>query len=124
MKGFWHIVDAVMATVVIIGFLMVTTGTIIVVPEDSGFARVPYSLLRGLDEKGVLRNHTVSMNTQALENEISMFSYNHSVQICDSSNTCTGNVPSAKNVWIGTYFISGNNSFDPHTVKLYLWRSS
>lgn len=122
MKGFWHIVDAVLACIILIGFLVTLSGTIIITPENSGFNRLPYTFLKGLDEKGVLRNHTVALDTQALEDEIILYSYNHSVQICDSSNNCTGSVPSSKNIWTGTYIISGNHTYDPYTVKLYIWR--
>lgn len=122
MKGFWHIVDAVLATVILLSFLIIASRAVLVTPEETRLNRIPFTVLNGLDNKGVLRDRVVAMDAAALEGEITQFLYNYGIQICDAENNCNGTVPSAKNVWVGAYFISGNHTYDPHTVKLYIWR--
>jgi hypothetical protein len=119
-KGFWHIVDAVLASIIIISFLALM-GRGVIAPQPQGMDALAYDLVRGLDERGLLRSHAVTLNSTGLDSHVVLHGYSHSIRICDHSGNCTGSVPAADNVWTGNYLVAGNHTYDPHSVKLYIW---
>lgn len=121
MRGFWHIVDAVLAAVIIIGFLTSVSRTFVITPEPESLNERVYDILQGLDDQGVLKGYAASMDASGLNSEIMFYSKNHTIEICDSAGTCTGTRPEASNVWAGSYITAGNNSYQPRLVRLYLW---
>ena len=112
--------EAVIAGMIIIIFVMnISSGMhgLALQPDMSGKG---YIILSNLDVQGKLRNYTTARDFAGLESEIEIFGYNHSVQICDPSG-CAGSMPDAGNVWTANYIVAGDISFDPATVKLYIW---
>lgn len=121
MRGFWRVLEAVVAGVVLISFLTVITATKIWLPETPSSNERAYAILEGLEKSGMLRNYTVALDTEGLNSEVSIYNYNHSVQICNLEGECNGTRPSAGTVWTGSYIIAGENNYTPYEVKLYLW---
>ena len=119
MRGFWHTLDAVIACMLMMGFIVAIGRVGMVPPEDLGTKA--YVVLKGLDDQGILRNYTVNLDTDGLDTEVGIYSYNHSVRICDHSGSCTGTIPEALNVYTGDYIIAGKDTYQPHTVRLYIW---
>ena len=121
MRGFIYTLEAVIAGIVIISFLAFLAyepPTVI----DEGLNLKSYEILEGLDNQGLLRSYVVDENVSGLNSQITFFSANHTVQICNVNGACNGTIPNGSNVFTGTYIIAGDNDYNPHYVKLYLWR--
>lgn len=119
MRGFWHTVDAVIACILMMGFILTIGSQAVVPPEDLG--EKAYSVLKGLDDQGVLRGYAAAMDADGLDSRVGIYSHNHSVRICDNAGSCTGTIPTAINVHSGNYLVAGNQSYQPRTVKLFIW---
>lgn len=126
MRGFWYTLEAIFAGIVLIGFL-IGIGALYFSPKFP--EPQPYIILKGLDEQGILRSYVVSGDYEGLNNQINT-TYNHSIEICEAS--CIGQKPDeldladakqsfVENVYVGRYFISGESSYNPKEVRLYLW---
>ncbi|UCD07908.1 MAG: hypothetical protein JSW41_03005 [Candidatus Aenigmatarchaeota archaeon] len=122
MRGFWYMIEAILAGIIMISFLLVLA---------VGYGKVPgeyvslkgYEILHDLDQQGVLRSYVIDGNYSGLGSQIKLFEYNHSVQICDQAGNCSGSMPDAANVWIGNYYIiAGEDQYQPYLIKLYMWR--
>jgi hypothetical protein len=121
MKGFWYMIEAILAGIILMGFLLVLAGGYVRVPgEPVGLKG--YEILHDLDRQGMLRPYVLDGNHSGLNSRIRLFGYNHSVQICGQSGSCSGSVPDAGNVWVGNYYIiAGENQYQPYLVKLLMW---
>jgi uncharacterized membrane-anchored protein len=124
MKGFWYIVEAVLAAIIILGFLLAISGKYIDQGSVSDVSLKGYSILKSLDERDVLRNYTVNLDYNGLNSEIRLFTYNHSIQICDFSGSCVGERPNITDLWVASYIISGDSQYQPYEVKLYIYGKS
>ena len=119
MQGYVRTLEAVFAGIILIGFLVVLLKPT-TLPETQDTEKA-YAVLMELDKTGNLREYIVSGNLSAINSKISLFPYNHSVVVCDSSG-CAGEVPETpENIWTGEYLISGYDSFHPYVVKLFVW---
>ena len=117
-----YTLEVMIAAIAIVTFLVILSfqaQDISTVPED--LDETAYDLLRSLDDRGLLREYAVAHDYSSLNNQIIVYRYNHSIEICDYEDTCVGSKPNASNIWVGTYVISGDNAYSPHTVRLYLW---
>lgn len=112
--------EAVIAGVIIFGFLAVISQTYIN-PGQGNFNLQAYESLRSLDEQGLLRSYAVSGDWGGLNDQVRIYSRNHTVEICQASGSCLGQRPEGTNVWVGNYIISGDQNYQPRLVKLYLW---
>jgi hypothetical protein len=121
MRGFWYMIEVVIAGIILIGFLLFVSGVYANIPEQDISIR-GYSILHELDHQGVLRGYVNDGNYSGLNSQIILFGYNHSVQICDQGGNCLGNSPDADNVWVGNYMVAGDQNYNPKLVKLYMWR--
>jgi hypothetical protein len=122
MRGFWFMLEAVLAGVLLIGFMLVL-GQVFTPPSGGPDISVSgYSQLQQLNDQFDLRYLASSEDIPAIESAISVPGYSHSVEVCDPSGSCTGNMPSEREVWISSYILSGEDSYTPRIVKLYLWR--
>ena len=120
-KGYWHLVDAILASLILMGFLVVVARPAISVPEPENMNEIAYGLLEGLNDQGYMRTYAASHNYTELNSKIRFYSHNHSIQICDYGGSCYGSVPSEKNVWVATYLLAGDSVYSPMTVRLFLW---
>ncbi len=119
MKGFLYIFEAVIAGIIIIGFLIAASS---IQPDSSLLADKAYEILLGLDEQNQLRAYAENMDAEGLNSKIDLPGYSHTVQIC-SQTGCSGQAPAdQKNVFVGRYFISGKDSYKPAEVKVYVWK--
>jgi hypothetical protein len=131
MRGFWYMLEAVIAGIIIIGFLAVMSQSYMSPTQD--YTIKAYSVLKGLDEQGVLRPYAEAGDWGGLDSEVRIYGRNHSIQLCTASE-CVGRLPegqeadgrrqespSVHNVWVGNYIIAGGQDFSPVQVKLYVW---
>jgi hypothetical protein len=121
MRGFWYIIEVVLAGVIIFGFLAVLGRTYIALPEPTDLSIMGYEALKSLDDQGLLRSYVVDKNYTGLNSIIKMGRYSHSVKICGYSSTCVGPTPNATDIWVAVYAIAGNESYSPHEVRLFAW---
>jgi len=123
MQGFWRMIEAVVAGMFLISFvLIITNGNYLLREPIKDLDSKAYHILKQLDERGTLRSNVITLNYTGINSQISFYGFNHSVEICDHSGRCVGERPSQKaNVWVGNYFIAGDENYDPYNVKLYLW---
>jgi len=121
MKGYWHLVDAIMASLILVGFMVVVARPVIFVPGPENMNDIAYGLLEGLDDQGYLRPYAASHDYSGLNSRVAFYSHNHSVQICDYGGSCYGSSPPESNVWVATYLVAGDSVYQPMTVRLFLW---
>lgn len=122
MKGFWYMIEVMLAGIIMIGFLVTLAGNSLSFQQESLDMR-GFEILHDLDDQGILRSYAIDNNHSGLNSQIKLSRYNHSIQICDQSNNCVGSIPTADNVWAGNYIIiSGEGDYNPRTVKLYMWK--
>jgi len=119
MRGFWYMLEAVIAGIIIIGFVAVVSRSYINTSQED-FTLQAYQALKSLDEQGILRPYAAANDWGSLNSEVRIYSKNHTVEIC-STSVCSGQKPHGDNVWVGSYLISGYQSYQPLQVKLYLW---
>ena len=116
-----HVLEAVIAGTILVSFIAAIGSFYIFAPENPDLNTRAYAVLEGLENMGLLRNYTVALDYDGLNNEVPVYNYNHSIQICDPSGTCFGNTPSKDTVWAGSYIIAGESGYTPYEVKLYIW---
>jgi len=119
MRGFWYMLEAVIAGIIIIGFVTAVS-QIYMSPSQEDFTLKAYQELRNLDEQGILRTYAAAGDWGNLNNQVRIYGKNHTVEICSPSG-CQGGIPAGQNVWVGNYIISGSQNYQPMQVKLYLW---
>ena len=122
MKGIWYMLEALLAGVVLITFLVTLKAVYISMTPQEEASTEAYVTLKELDESGLLRNYAVANDFNGLDSEVKLYYYNHSVEICNPQGNCFGEKPDSDNVWVGSYLISGGDGFAPRIVHLYLWR--
>ncbi len=122
MRGFWYMLEAVMAGVIIIGFMIAVGAMLSFSPDEKGVSEKGYQELQRLADESKLRLYASQRNYSAIEDSVRIPGYADSVEICEPSGSCVGNVPSGEEVWLSTYIVSGYSSYDPVKVKLYLRR--
>lgn len=113
--------EAVFAGIILLGFLLYLAqgyGQAGSVPEHD-FGRV----LPELDRQGLLRGYIYSDDIQGLESKISLYGFSHSVQVCQPSGGCTGQMGQGENVWVSSYYLAGHDSYQPREVRLYAWEA-
>ena len=118
MKGYIRTLESLLAGMIILGFLVFLPKPSVI--HSCNPSEKAYQILESLEDRGVLREYVASMDYEGLNSQIHIYTYNHSVQICDFSG-CAGQPPSSSNTWTGSYFISGKNTSHPYLIKLYLW---
>lgn len=120
-KGFWRTLESVLAVMILVFFMLMLGANYILQLPEVDLPKTGYEILNDMDNRGVLRPYAVNNQTEALESEISITGYNHTVQICNLEGVCLGEEPGGQNVWVSTYLISGWNTYKPREVKLFIW---
>ncbi|MFH1364442.1 MAG: hypothetical protein ABIH52_02175, partial [Candidatus Aenigmatarchaeota archaeon] len=98
MRGFWYTVEAILSILLILTFLLVIKSNIVIAPQED-VSLTGYKLLRGLDDRGELRNYTVNGDYDSINNSITYYVYNHTIEICDYMSACSGVKPNATNMY-------------------------
>jgi hypothetical protein len=119
MRGFWYMLEAVIAGIIMIGFVAAVS-TSYINPSQEDFSLQAYQSLKGLDDQGILRPYAAAGDWGYLNSQVMIYGRNHTIEICSPSG-CQGGKPEGQNVWAGSYIISGDQSYQPMQVKLYLW---
>lgn len=120
-KGFWRTFESVLAVIILILFLLAIGAKYKFPLPELDLSKTGYEMLKDLDSKGELRSYVVNNQYDVLNSKINIENYNHSIQICNMANECYGEEPDARNVWVSTYIISGENTYDPREVRLFIW---
>lgn len=118
MRGFWFMMEALLAGILLIAFLIFLTSTNISRNEEDPTA-LGYRTLEGLNRQGLLKPLAAAMNASAIDAEVRLLSFNHSVEIC-SFDSCIGQRARGRNVWVASYVVPGSGRYDPREVRLYL----
>ena len=121
MKGFWYMIEAIIAGIIIVSFLVVITQRVLILAPEEDITIRGYEILKGLDEQGVLVNYTITEDFNGLNSEIQFFAFNHTVQICRENGDCVGIKPNATNRYVSTYLVAGNSTYIPYEVRLYIF---
>ena len=122
MKGFWRVMESVVAVLMLLSFLSVAGGVYFAKTEGGAdLASTGYEKLKQLDEGDGLRPYAAANDTAAINAQIELPGYNHSIVLCAPSGVCIGNYTSSKNVIVSSYVIAGNSSYAPTEVRLYIW---
>jgi hypothetical protein len=123
MKGQWKTIEAVLAGIVVLMFLVAITST-----RSGVQSTVPmqgYRALFAVYEKGLLRSSAAALDVQAIDAEAGATGYlagfNHTVVICNVT-ACTGSSPDADSVWASSVIVAGDETFAPAEVILYIYR--
>ncbi len=120
MRGFWFMIEAVVAGIILVSFLyFISTERIAFPEEDAG--TLAYRTLEGLNRQGTLRSAAEEGNATKIDGEVSIYAFGHAVQLCQY-DSCTGQVPSASNIWTGSYVTAGNSRYNPREVRLHIYR--
>jgi len=121
MRGFWHVIESLIAVTILVLFL-ISIGTTILTRTDIEITQKGFETLKGLDERGVLRNYVTTLDPQGLQDIINISGFNHTIEICSPSGSCIGNQPeNPANQFIATYLVSGDDFYTPHIIKLYIY---
>ncbi|MEM5812353.1 MAG: hypothetical protein QXN71_01815 [Candidatus Aenigmatarchaeota archaeon] len=112
--------EAVIAGIIIVGFVAAVSQNY-AKTSTQDFSIRAYEKLKELDDKGTLRPYAAAGDWGSINSQVRIYDMNHSIEICDISGNCVGYKPEAFNVWVGSYIISGYQSYQPLLIKLYLW---
>ena len=121
MKAMLYTVEA------ILGAIMVLIGIMIIFPiQQKGemiFSDVGYSCLNYLDQNGLLRYYVLNNMITELNNGLknclpSVTEFNF--KLCSSSD-CKESTPTDKNVYLSSYIIAGENSYNKRLINLWVW---
>lgn len=121
MRGFWRTVESVFSVMILMAFVLMLSGVYVDPPQETDLSPVGYEKLRELDIRGDLRGYVSSGDHASISSMISIPGYNHSVDICDQYGSCTGYYPDSDNIMVSTYIVSGDSSYQPREVRLYIW---
>jgi hypothetical protein len=121
MKGFIKTLEAGIAIVLMlvsIVFLFIQKNV-----YEPQIADVGYNCLKNLDNNGTLRYYTENKLESNLISDIRSCIpplFNYTVKICTTS-VCISQLPSGKTIFLSSYIIAGDNSFNPTLVNLWIW---
>lgn len=124
MRGYIYMLEVMFAGIILIVFLFGIASTYNKASSSDIGLRFS-EVLTELDSMGILRELVYSNNYSGIESEIDILGFGDSVEICNSIGYCDGNRPELNdNVWVSSYFFSGDESYSPREVRLYVWRLS
>jgi len=128
MKGQMYTLEAVIAVIILLSFLIFLWKFPVIITEDE---RINYKLkllnaLKALDEANELREDVINGNISSLKSKLSSFipTYlNFSITIFNETINVTSKPKIQDSDVISvSYFISGNiGEFEPREIVVYLW---
>lgn len=120
-KGFEKTLEAAIAIVLIlVSIVFLFTSKEITEPQMSATG---YECLKNLDNRGLLRYYAANDLGDRLDADLKTCIpplLNYTTKICAIS-TCNTMLPINKTVFLSTYLIAGDNSFNPRLVGLWVW---
>lgn len=121
MKAYARMLEAVIAIFLIYTFLMILSSGQVKEDRPEDLELKAYELLEGLDEQGVLRGYAASNDYNSIDAALEYRAHNHTVNVCEPDGSCHGSVPNETEVWVGSYIVAGQDSYNPKLVKLYIY---
>jgi len=112
----------------ILGSILVLIGVAIILPtqqqREISFSESGYSCLNYLDQKGLLRNYVVNDMITELNNSFknclpSLTDFKF--KICSTSNCIDTTIPYNKTVYLSSYLITGENTYNKKLINLWVW---
>jgi len=112
----------------ILGSVLILIGITFITPTqqraDTSFSEAGYSCLRQLDQEGLLRFYAVNSMDAELDNSlksclppVSDFKF----KICSSADCIDATIPYTKTVYLSSYLISGENTYNRKLINLCIW---
>lgn len=121
MRATIHTIEAV------IGTLILLVGVMSFYPmeqrTDFYFSDDGYACLKYMDDAGVLRNYVYNSMTDELNStlrECLPQIIDYTFKIC-ATTTCTTDLPADKSVFLSSYLLSGDKTYDKKIINLWLW---
>lgn len=121
MRGIWFTMESAIACMIIGVFIIAIVAGSSFESGGPDMAEVANDILRGMDDRNVLRSSAVALDYDAINSNIDVPGYNHTINICNEAGTCVGPTPDASNIWVGSYFIAGKAAYQPLEIKLFIW---
>lgn len=120
MKAMLYTIEAVF------GAILILVGIMSIFPiqqQETAFSDVGYSCLNYLDREGILRYYAVNDMITELNNSLknclpSVMDF--MVKVCSSSD-CKGTTPTDKSVYLSSYLIAGENTYNNKLINLWVW---
>ncbi len=125
MKGFWYMAESVIAAVILISFLVIIGNKATAPAYYADDMTVKgFSILYEASQRQSFRDKVYSSDISGILNEIGITGYYYNISICSYDGSCEGYNPRNINrtVWTSMYIFSGNGSFSPKILRLYIWR--
>ena len=121
MRATIHTVEAVIGTMI----LLVGVMSIFPVQERTEFyfSDDGYSCLRYLDDSGLLRNYVYNGLMGELNSTLAACLpqiTGYTFKICQAA-PCIDTLPSDRSVFLSSYVLSGDKTYDKRIVNLWLW---
>ena len=120
-KGYIQTLEQVLGSVLVLTILITLFN-----PSSSTtnlqLSSLGFNCMKELDNKGLLRYYAVNNLTTDLNNSLQpcLSAFNYDFNIC-SSTTCSSALPANKDIYLSSYFIAGENSFQPRLINLWIW---
>jgi len=120
MKGAIHTLEA------ILGSVLILVGIIMIFPNqqsEKGFSNIGYSCLNYLDQKGLLRQYATSDDTDFNNSLKSCLpsTLDFKYKVCESTDCKDTTIPYNKTVYLSSYLIAGENTFNKRIINLWIW---
>jgi len=112
----------------ILGSILILIGIIFIFPaqqsSEISFSDIGHSCLKQLDQEGLLRYYAINNMDIELNNslksclpQISDFKF----KICSTSDCIDTSIPYAKAVYLSSYIISGENTYNKKIINVWIW---
>jgi hypothetical protein len=112
----------------IFGAVLILVGIMFIYPTQQqteiSFSEVSYNCFKQLDQTGLLRNYATNSMITELNNSlreclppITDFKF----KICETSDCVDISVPYDKPVYLSSYLIAGDTSYNRKLINLWVW---
>jgi len=126
LKGIMHTVEAVIAIVMILSFLLLLRSKLQPVEDTGREQAIAAQALKALDEQNNLRSYAIDENHLGLNTQAHAVvppEFNHTTRLCYSGDRCVGDTLPNRNIFTASFVIAGNQTyFKPVQVLLHVWR--
>lgn len=122
MKGLIYTLEAILgAIIILVGITLIFTGQ---QQKKQGLSEVSYFCLNYLDQNNSLRHY--AMNNMLTELNSSLRSClpataDFRFKVCTSSDCRDSTVPYNKTVYLSSYLVAGENTFNREIINLWVW---
>jgi len=121
MKGIVYIMEA------ILGAILILVGIMLIFPSqqnEPGLSENGYNCLVYLDQKGLLKNYVENSRITDLNNSLKQCLppiFDFKFKICATSNCIDTTIPYDKPVYLSSYLIAGENTYNKALINLWIW---